>query len=250
MPPFKHLDEDTITDLYLRGGLSTRRIGRTFEVDKATILSRLRKNRIPIRHRANPFKFSTMNSDLAYLLGVRYGDGWVIPNRFGVGVKDEEFLNEIAKRLEGIGLNFRRYHELIVVNSKDFATWLRSLKIQDLTNMLMNNQNKAAFVKGFYDSEGSLYTCKRGYHHIHIYNNSKPLLLIALEFLRGLQIFGRLYKSDRIGRRHWFRDRYVTCQTVCWQVSIERQNDVRRFSETIGSSIPRKVVHYGNLVCK
>ncbi len=135
-----------------------------------------------------------MTQDLAYILGVIEGDGYVTKfrgkYRIGLNVTDKNFANSFIKSLRSIGLN-PSYFEINPSNgygklkqhvvssySKIFVLWYKKLNLNDLKSLLKEEKHVIAFIKGFYEAEGSFYIRKSDYKYVSIrmFNTNKELL--------------------------------------------------------------------------
>lgn len=113
------------------------------------------------------------SAELSYILGVIYGDGWVVVckksgnYRVGLHTVSLEFAQEFQKALETINLHTNLYpmrnkgfgtKQLYRVQaaSRRFVDWWRNLSISEIEQLVTDNPTH--FLRGFFDSEGSFST--------------------------------------------------------------------------------------------
>ena len=189
------------------------------------------------------------NEELGYVLGTLYGDGglninlenrsWVIRLRATNYNFVEKFSITLAKVLR------RNIHYKVSIeksykndgckrktlyrtkgSSKEFVKWFLNLDEDKLRELLiMNKQVAVGFIKGFFDSEGSL-SLKWG--NIFMINKKQWLLKMVKDILRVyFDVESYLYKS--IGKISNFNP--IPCE--CWRLKISRP-DVLRFVQIFG----------------
>ena len=184
--------------------------------------------------RLNTWEYKEMNKELAYVLGVYFGDGSIRFDtrtrtyHFRLEVKDLDFALATKKALEKLGLRTslrktRRGLYLVICCSKSFTQWLRGIKVEELPKLIQNKEDKISFIRGFFDSDGSLEKNGKGGKYIKMFNKNKELLQVIKRMLEELGFHPRLRK-----------ERYL------YVLGIYRNEEICRFVEIIGSSIPRK----------
>lgn len=193
----------------------------------------------------------TPSLTLAYILGVLYGDGWVcrslrqyggFRHRIGLNAKDREFVECFRAALTQIGLHSSRVytrkdkkHEswstqfLVCAYSKPFCKWFKSLALDDVYKLLQTAEMKREFIRGFYESEGSLNKSK-GYFRLTITNTNLELLRIMRQILKELGFCFYLYSHNQ-RPKDWAAIHYL---------GIFKPNDIKRFLAEIDPCIPRK----------
>ena len=143
-------------------------------------------------------EFLEPSEELAYVIGVRMGDGYMYGKNngavIGLEVKDREFAVEfgqcLAKVLERkpIKTRYRNYVGKYVVEVYSQTLYELLKKPVDLDRLKKyiehSERCKAAFLRGFADSEG--YVDKRGY--IIISNTDYDLLTYVKDLLKHLDI--------------------------------------------------------------
>ncbi len=202
------------------------------------------------------------SKELAYVIGVKLGDGYVIKSgrikrynnrvcddvRIGLDVKDREFVEEFSRCLAkvlGSTPKRPRYRKSTKRYTVEFGseTLYQLLKkpvdLDRLKKYIEHCGNcMAAFLRGFFDSEGSV--DKRGY--IYLFNTDLRLLAYVKHLLQrlGIETTGPRLKTRRgtvihdpmSGRKYMAnKDVYV--------IGIRANNNLS-FYEKIGFTIKRK----------
>jgi intein-encoded DNA endonuclease-like protein len=213
-------------------------------------------------------EFLEPSEELAYVMGVKIGDGYttkgrhVVKNynrvRIGLKVKDREFAEEfgrcLAKVLGRRPINpryrksLRRY--VVEIRSQTLYELLKKPVDLDRLKPYIEHCEKcmAAFLKGFVDSEGSV--SEEGY--IRIYNTDYRLLEYVKELLKrfGIESTGPWTKRQQ-GKTfydHKKMKRY-TYKKECFHIYIRAGSNVN-FYKNIGFTIERKqrcLENYGQI---
>lgn len=190
--------------LYKNSGI--KRAAETLGVNRVTVWRWVKKFGIELN---TPIKNLNLNpsAELAYILGVLKGDGYIRCDtkkhyKYFVELRviSEEFARSFASSLRKIGLTpvLRRYPPSIgswgknpiystKAYSKKFVEWYKNLSLEGIQKIAGENKELvAAFVRGFYESEGSYYVSKKGFPVIYISNTDLPLLLLVKDFISSL----------------------------------------------------------------
>ena len=135
-----------------------------------------------------------MGEDLAYIIGILMGDGCVYKIKHSYSVVLDITVKPIAlsflQSLRSIGLNpfimekmptngigkLKKY--VVIANSKNFGIWYKNLSIQKLKKLLSEERTMIGFIRGFYESEGSVSIAKNKYKTINISMFNTDLELI------------------------------------------------------------------------
>ena len=136
---------------------------------------------VPLQPRLEP------SEELAYVIGVILGDGYL-----------EKYYDKKSSgycytvRLEVIDEDFarrRRGKTLYCVKARSamLYKWLKSLNLEKIGAMLQSERMKAAFLRGFFDSEGSI-SSSGGRRFIDFYNKNKELMVFIEHLLEELNI--------------------------------------------------------------
>ncbi len=180
-----------------------RRYG--FRLSKSLINYWLRGIHRPYNGRYIPsIEFLEPSEELAYVIGVKLGDGYVTKRRrvikgynqvrIGLKVKDREFAVEFARCLAKV-LGRHPIRPRYIKSSGRYVVEVRSQTLYELLKKPVNldrlkeyiehcDRCMAAFVRGFVDSEG----CVNEIGYIDVYNADLPLLVYLKGLLRRLDI--------------------------------------------------------------
>jgi intein-encoded DNA endonuclease-like protein len=209
--------QEELKELYWEEKLSQREIGDRYGLGDATISDLMMKHKIPVRSisaRRRKRVMLTTTPNLAYILGVMKGDGYVsnAPKwriyQIVLNNTSTELCNHFAEALRLIGL---RSHFWLVQkakgNSKDlfrvasasqeFVLWYKHLSFYELKKLLMKAEMAIPFLRRFYEAEGCYYaktkTCS-------ISNSNITLIHLVHFLLKRLRIANGLYHCKRLGR--------------------------------------------------
>jgi len=183
---------DELNDLYWGKKLTTAEIAKLKGVHRRTVSKWLKKLGIRARSQSEAFEIYFakhehwnkgkgirihpdlhMSTNLAYVLGVLKGDGWVSDVksswRIVLNQTREAFARSFEKALRNTGLNARttvlRHKGLYVTraSSAEFAKWYKSLGLNQIEEMVLAKRDyEIAFIRGFYESDGSNVIGKKG----------------------------------------------------------------------------------------
>ena len=152
-----------------------------------------------------------VNENLGYIIGVILGDGSVYrinrSCRISFEVTSQDFAINFLNSLREIGLNpmickirptngiSKQSRYRVQANSLVFGNWFNSIKHEiKLAQMLSTYGSKIGFLRGFYESEGTLYIRKK-YEtpYISICNTNIELLKLVKDLSMKLSIRFNLY---------------------------------------------------------
>lgn len=251
-----------IKELY-SSGMSSRKVGKILGISHARVLQLLKKEKINRRSVTKPILntyYKELTPERAFILGVMCGDGCIfsgIANKkqwqyplyiIHLSVRDKDFIDEFIRCIKivyGIkpALYFRKRKDK---NPKWSDIWIAKITRKEVYNDLStynfgthnwkvpqeitcSNNEKVigAFLKGFYDSEGSVLNGKRSFG-----------ILVSSANIRGLEEVKSLLKklnieSSKIGidkrrRNHIF------------YFPISKKDSIVTFLNKVGFSIQRK----------
>ncbi|PIZ89015.1 MAG: hypothetical protein COX90_01440 [Candidatus Nealsonbacteria bacterium CG_4_10_14_0_2_um_filter_38_17] len=206
----------------------------------------IERKRIVKLYRCNPNLRLTEN--LAYLLGTLKGDGYVNYskkyNRYIIGLQNtklkfcKEFFNVLRainlnpslgqnKKIKGVGK-----HKLyfVVANSQVFYRWYKKLSLPKLKRLLSTKRMKISFIKGFYESEGTIFKRKDKKYHLAFINTNGNLLRVVKTLLNEIGFNLNLngpYKATGLGKK----PRY--------HLQTSKQQQIKKFITTINPSIKK-----------
>lgn len=138
---------------------------------------------------------------LSYILGVLLGDGWVYNSGYNYSICLENtkklFCETFSRELKKLNLNpgiLRRKRKSIwrtTATSKSFYIWFKSLNLSDIKEI--SAKYPIEFIKGFYESEGSLFINKSSkgkyvyyYPNLVMVNTREDLIHLTAELLLNL----------------------------------------------------------------
>jgi len=225
-----------IESLYLDKGLSAIEIGKIKNCSERNIRYWMEKFGIPrrqypeaqkLRYLKNPDKGRLKidlkpSKDLAYILGVLLGDGWVSKKKgigrysgnylIGLGVTSKEFAQNFREKLRKIGLNpfiykrelnkqNPRWKDQYIVEgtSKEFYLWYKKLSLIDLKEIIGGFETD--FIQGFYESEGSLGYRTKNNWRLNIYNSNKVIIDLVRRLMKKLRFKSSCYESKLEGKK-------------------------------------------------
>jgi intein-encoded DNA endonuclease-like protein len=175
--------EDTminnIVDLYTNKNYTIKEIADRYHLSNNTVRKILLDNKVPIRMsnesrmiRREENVSLNMDDNLSYILGVLEGDGYVIYKSgkylIGLSTKDYDFAKYFYRKLTNIGLKPKTHYYqtknknwseryIVECNSKKFCEWYFNLnKYDDYYKLLKEKEHKCMFLRGMFDSEGSV----------------------------------------------------------------------------------------------
>ncbi len=198
----------------------------------------------------NPIKDSSkfLDENKAYIFGVLCGDGWVTTkNRFGLNAIDLDFVQEFKRCIfEVYGLNCniieregrktnygngktnysitvcskRAWLDVLKYDSFKTKTWIVPKEILESEDLKI----KAAFLRGIFDSEGSIRLRRNGWAHLQVCSgNEKSLILIKDILMKDFSIDMKIeYRKSLV---------VLHCQ---------KYKDIKNYCDKIGFVIKRK----------
>lgn len=239
--------------LYVKQNKSLREVSKVLSVSEKTIFKRLgrlgiktqpylKKNYLKKRTDIKiPHKYS---KDLAEFFGIMLGDGHVSHFQVVVslGNKEEKYakyvkllIKKIFKTNVEISLRGGGYRD-VYLGSVDITSWLlkqglvsNKVKSQvDVPKWIFSNNNyMKCFLRGLFDTDGSVYKLKYGIQ-ISFCNRSLPILKSLQLMLKKLE--------------------YNPSSISLYNMYLTRRGDVKRFFEDIKPSNPKHVSRYLKIV--
>ncbi len=229
--PRVKINKDELLELYWGKLLSAVEIAKLFGCHEGNIRGLMRKYDISrrsasekqlLRYKNKPDEGRIhpnleITENMAYILGVMEGDGYAYRNHsnyiIGLGVTSEKFAKSFFDALKKIGLNphmgyknVKKYNPnakdqfSVTSNSKRFYSWHKQLSIQQIQNILERNQKyMRAFVRGFYESEGTLSMGK--YWRTKIYNSNEERISLAGKAIKSLGFNYAIRSHQRPNRK-------------------------------------------------
>jgi len=190
------------------------------------------------------------SEDLSYVIGVRFGDGYVYEGgySFVIGLKanDKEFVEEYGRCLGNV---LRRKPIRPWKNAKTYVVEAKSKTLYDLLRRPVDLKRIkkyvehckkciVAFLRGLFDSEA--YVDERG--HIYLYNTNYEVLVYAQRLLKrfGIEPTGPwLHKRKGTTKYDHKRGKRYKTNKDCYYLYI-RTEGLLKFHRHIGFSVRRK----------
>ncbi|GEM_PF-6716870 len=196
---------------------------------------------------------SEVNKNIAYLLGVLHGDGYLGKNYFEIPVnlRDYDYVKVLVDILRNSGLNpkvykYNRYE--VYTNSRVFKDYLESfgptkcetwnipLAIQD------NKLNiKAAYLSGLFDTDGTItYNLKNGAKRVALYSkNLKALENVKIMLKSDFSIDSDITKSEKLLKGKLF---------TWYSLNCSNQISIKLFANNIIPRHPRKLKKLNDII--
>ena len=201
-----------------------------------------------IKHHRLPKSAFRSSKELAYILGVERGDGHCFYSKSSHGtsaglilrVKDKDFAIYFKEKLErwaklpvsfGLGYN-NLYH--VRLSSVEVAKFIRQFAFNE--NSFPNKNHKIYFLKGLFDSEGSvagynLSNRRRACRWISFSNSNKDTVNLLCKFLSDLRINHKIKSRIHSG---------FGSTKMQYEVYIYGKENLVRYHNLINFSIKRK----------
>lgn len=216
----------------------------------------LKGRKCPIRLKPN----LQISEDLAYILGVLKGDGCAclikreVPTILNTGrvdliVSSKTFALSFSSALQNIGLHpnfyltrrkgWKKQAYCTSAYSKTLVEWYKALTFSDIECLLTENQvYMCAFVRGFYESDGSVYKPKyeRGicrFYRFLLFNTDEALIDLVQRLLQKLGI--TCHKYNGINKKN-----IVGKETRFFRLQIHRKQSCLKFIPLIKPCIKEK----------
>lgn len=241
-----------LNNLYVLQNKSLREVATALCVSQQTVFKRLQRLDIPVqRHKKARYNNKTVHvnvpiaftPELAELFGILLGDGHI--SRFQViitlGSQESEYAQYVQTILEIIFKCQARIgkratgHFSVYVSSVELAAWLTKMglvnhKVRQQVDVPMwiqrNAKFSARFIRGFIDTDGSIYKLRYGLQ-ISFTNKSLPLLHSLQKMLRALG--------------------YTPSVVSAYRVYLTKKNDVERFFREIQPANTKHQRRYAEL---
>ena len=240
---------DSLHHLYITKNKTIKEIGKLFDLSEKTIYKRLKILKI----KTNPYKkdsycnqrlnisIPNRKSDiLAEFFGIMLGDGKLSPNQILVtlGNKENDYVLYVKNKMEtifktGVNVSTRKMgYKDVYISSVKLSKWLKDeglvynkVKSQVDTPSWIFSKNSycESFIRGFFDTDGSVYKLKNGIQ-ISLTNRSIPLLKSLQNMLIKLE--------------------YNVSNISCYKIYITREKDINRFFKEIKPANTKHIGRY------
>jgi len=244
-----------LVNFYLNKNLSASKIAKQFNVSTIIAINWLKYHNIKVRSHLESMNTSAIKKELreksltipkkdyskltkekAYLFGVLAGDGFIDKRTIRFEIKkDVDFIEEFSKCLEevyGIKYNYKYYaprdsyvlyatSEIIckdLLNYGDFRTF--SWRIPFVISNSKNMSLIGAYLKGLYDSEGSV---------------TKYNVTFSSDSKKG--IFGVKSLLEKLG----INSKIALYQDKHYSLRISKKENLQKFKKLVGFTIKRKM---------
>ncbi len=230
--------------LYVEKEMSIKQVGKLLGIAEQTVFKRLRyfgiSSNPKLRRRKDIIIPESYTPDLAEFFGIMLGDGRLSGSQVVVtlGTKEleyAEYVVELIRKVFGarpkIAIRKRGYKD-VYLGSVDLTGWLRSeglvynkvLAQVDAPKWIFTNPRFIEnFIKGFFDTDGSVYRLRWG-NQISFNNESLPLLKSIRDML--------LY----IG--------YSPSKISGYKVYLTKKSNIERFFREISPKNPKHIRRY------
>lgn len=255
----KNIDERIVIDLYLNKNISAPKIAKKFNCSVGPIYRILNENKIEVKYSYNYTKEIPWNkeiADKAYILGVIVGDGCITISEKSrtysvqLNVKDRDFLKKFKSEIykcygvkckeylvKNTNPNWRQQY-VAMVHSKEIC--LDLVKILDKHNTgdwrvpkeILQSDNKLIignFLKGFYDSEGTV--------RIQSPGNNVDVATVCKGGMEEINyLMSKLGFNLRLQEKTPKNPKYKKV----YSLRITNKEDILKFKKFIGFTIKRK----------
>lgn len=259
--------KDALTDLYIKQGKSSVEIAREFNRNLRTVQNWLKKYSISRNHSLS-ISLSRLDLrywvykegqwrpkpslELYYILGVLKGDGitYIYKTKYGathyrilLDVTKLEFAKSFQNALNKIGIKKPYFHQppkrenrlgqyVVCAHCMPFVQWYRSLTLQDLEKELGKDDDFVVqFLRGFYESEGSLAHPDGKRNKVRIVNTDRDLLVLVQKLINKLGFHTSFYR-DKI--YHGYKRAY--------RIFIHRNKETTKFIRLLNPVIKGELI--------
>lgn len=228
------IKDDEVISAFSKGITQTD-LANELNCHPTTILRRMKKHGLGMAS-FKPKPDLSPSEELSYVLGVIFGDGYITKTRkgahiVGLHVMDldfaEAFRTDMSKILKKNAYLYK-YEKTNAYrtefSSKTFYTFIKDTSFPTIIEIA--SWYPQQFIKGFFDSEGTVDIRKYDQPRIEIYNQKREYLdsINHLLFDLGIRSVVRFKRQE----------------SLMYRLCVEDKNSCRLFAEKIGSSITRK----------
>jgi len=215
-----------------------KRVAKELDISRSTIEKWLSRGAKPRTYHYVPNL--KPSPELSYMVGVLLGDGWVFKSgvryMLGLEVADKAFSEGFERALMKLGFhvgkqfirskNIREKDMFVVyASSLFFYDWWQNFKsslVYNLRQLGYNNEFMLAFIRGFYESEGSVSYPNKGLHReIRIFNTCLEVSKIVKDFLQEL------------GYHPYFYAQKYREKGIYYTVGLSRKEETERFFDEV-----------------
>ena len=242
-----------LEELYWDKGLSLPELAKIYGVSVKTVWRWMKKHGIPRRER-DKAKFDkywknerpvdlSKRGELAYILGVMYGDGSLVfnPKSYGyilklaVAESGKEFAIKFAYTLQELGIHPYVWvskrtptkHEQNVIEvrgmNKRLFMFIKRMDLTTLRDVIRGYEDR--FICGFYESEGHYYRNKKyGFERLSMSNTDYKLITFVKRLLEEMGFHPKLQEVVD-------QDKYTFGKI--YRLNLYRKGEIERFFKII-----------------
>lgn len=244
----RKLHKNLLRKLYISENKTIKEIGLILGVSEKTIYKRLeilnikttRYKKLNFCNKKNDIKIPKYSIDLAEFFGIMLGDGHIshFQTVVSLGNKEESYANRVKFLMEkifktSVKISLRRggYRD-VYLGSVDITSWLlkeglvhNKVKSQvDVPKWIFSNDKyMKSFLRGFFDTDGSVYKLKYGVQ-ISFCNRSLPILQSLQSMLKKL--------------------RYNPSSISGYNMYLTKREDIKRYFQEIKPSNRKHIERY------
>lgn len=183
--------------------------------------------------------------ELSYILGVYFGDGTLdhVKKTFQLVAKDKDFVDEFLRcycKISNKIYTTRPYGKYFRAQpaSLQLYQWIKDKEFNQFSEII--DLYPHGFIKGFFDSEGTVDIISKFGRRIRMSNTDLSLLEYVSDLLFNLGINSKIYKENKIGEVVYGKTgkRYVKTKD-CYRLHIPAK-ETPIFTRLISTSIKRK----------
>ena len=233
---------EELLDLYVNQNKAIGEIGKILSIGESTVFDRLKRLDIPtfperkphyLNKKRGSLVFPDFCENLAEFFGIMLGDGHIGLGQIWIYINtttDRKYIPYVENLLEflfGIkpGHHYRKNDDMVdlFISSVELINYLKEkglfvtnkVKYQvDIPSWILNKDSyKKSFLRGFFDTDGSIYNLKFG-TQMSFCNKSIPLLLSTRKILLNLG-----YRPSNVSS---------------YKVYLTRQPDLEKYVNEIG----------------
>lgn len=215
-----------LIDLYINQNKTIGEVGELLGIKESSVFDRLKRlnlKTIPEKkeHYLNKnwrkIDFPNFSSKLAEFFGIMLGDGHISRGQIWIFIHngtEKEYVPYVKKLLESLfqieaGVHYRKKEDMmnVFISSVDLIKFLKTKglyatnKVKEQVKLppwiLKKDSYKKSFLRGFFDSDGSIYGLKFGVQ-MAFCNFSVPLLKTTREILLNLKYHPSKISSHKI----------------------------------------------------
>ncbi|MBI2268686.1 MAG: hypothetical protein HYU80_04615 [Candidatus Blackburnbacteria bacterium] len=239
-----------LVDLYVKKNKAIGEIGKEIGLAETTIYDRLVRLRIPTQRYKKPgfnnssnltVKLPRYSPELAEFIGIMLGDGHISPTQVLVhlGNKEQQYCTFIQKLILKLfechprAIYTKKGYQVIYVGSTKIVRWLLEMGLMpnkvkgqvDVPAWIWTNKEyMKAFLRGFFDTDGSVYLLASGGMQMSFRNRSENLLKSTRRILETLG-----FKPSRISSYSIFLTRRDNINKFYSEIRFSNQRHIGRF---------------------